>query len=209
MLWPSGARWWSCPSRADPRGSWNAGGRIRTPGVAACPGRAGAPGQRPRRATSAAERRRAARPAARYRKGPPSRLLFAEDVGTLGRIELELGRVDLGIALELGEAQHGGLAEVVGELHRLEALGIEAHAHALEAGLALARRRFQPLEPVFLAGIGKRERFLHAGAPGGRAADRSGGRGADRRRELAHGHLVQLAVVEPHAGAVPDDHLVG
>src|SRR3954449_12780326 len=29
------------------------------------------------------------------------RLLFAEDVGTLGRIELELGRVDLGIALEL------------------------------------------------------------------------------------------------------------
>ena len=36
------------------------------------------------------------------------------------------------------------LAEVVGELHRLQAVPAEAHAHALEAGLALARLGVEP-----------------------------------------------------------------
>src|SRR3954463_9626042 len=83
------------------------------------------------------ERRNRLRATEKVRRHRP---LFAEDVGTLGRIELELGRGDLGITLELGEAQLRRLAEIVGVLPRLEALGVEAHALSLEAGLALARR---------------------------------------------------------------------
>src|SRR5437764_9274391 len=136
---PSGARWSSCPSPAAPRGSSNAGGPTRRRGAAACPGRAGAPVPRPRRAFSAAARRRAARPVPLCRKGRRQPLFFAEDVGALGRLEAKLGGIDLRVALELGEAQHRVLAEIVGELHRLQAVRIETQAPVLETRLALRR----------------------------------------------------------------------
>src|SRR5207302_3126493 len=97
--------------------SAKAGGRRRRRGAAPGGGRAGHPVPRPRRAFSSAARRRATRQAPLCRKGRRRSLLFAEDVGALGWREAELGGIDLRVALELGEAQQRGLAEIVGELH--------------------------------------------------------------------------------------------
>src|SRR5437879_7586576 len=98
------------------------------------------------------------------------------------------------------------LAEVVGELHRLQAAVLaEAHAHALEARLALARLGLHPFKAVLLAGVGELERLLDAA----RAREQRRGRRAERALELAHRDLVQLPVVDPDTLAVADDHLVG
>src|SRR4029079_15690589 len=125
------------PTRADPTGSSNAAGPTRRRGAAACPPPGDALGRRPRRSPWAEDLRRAAQPARRCRRDRPS--LVAEYVRALRRIEAEFLRVDLRVALELREAQVRRLAEVVGELHRLQPVLAEAHAHALEAGVALAR----------------------------------------------------------------------
>src|SRR3954464_5078854 len=67
------------------------------------------------------------------------RSFFSKHVGALGRLEAELRRVHLGIAHEAREAQRRRLAEMVRELHRLDAGDPESHAHALESGLLVLR----------------------------------------------------------------------
>src|SRR5258708_11745708 len=83
----------------------------------------------------------------------PPALFFPEQVGALGRLEAELRRINLGIAYQPRESQQRGLAEVVGQLHGLDSGHAEAHSNALEPGLAFARLRLQPFEPVALAGV--------------------------------------------------------
>src|SRR3712207_3393501 len=118
MPWPSGARASSCPSPAVPTGSWSAACPIRRRGAAACPARGDGAGRRPRRAPSAAGLRRAGRRAPAFRRDPS---LLPEDVAAFGRLEAEFGLVDLGIALQVGEAEPRGLPEVVEEFHRAQA----------------------------------------------------------------------------------------
>src|SRR5688500_5698109 len=192
---------WSCPSPAGPTGSSSAACPTRRRAAAACPGRAGAAGRPRRRSTSGAAPRRAGRPAPRLRT---DRSLFAQDVRPLRRLEAEFRRIDAGIALQLAEAQRRGMAEVVQQLRRRDAVGAEAQAHQLEARVALFRPRLQPFHAVAAARVAQLEGLLHVA----RAGEQRGGRGAERARELAHRHLVEVAVVDPYALAVADDQLV-
>src|SRR5581483_4346424 len=141
----------------------------------------------------------------RFQRGFWRASFFPEDVGPLGRVEAELGGIDLRVAFELGKAQLRGLAEIVGELHRLQAARVEAEKHTLEARVALARLGLQPFEAVLFAGVGERERLLDAA----RTRQQRRRRRAERGGELPYRHLVELPVVDPDALAVTDDHLVG
>ena len=116
-------------------------------------------------------------------------------------------RVDLRVALEVGEAQARGLAEVSVSSIACRPSCAEAHAHALEAGVALLRLGFEPFQAVLRcpASLQRRSAFSMSLAAG----EQRRGRRAERRGELAHRDLVQVPVVDPHALAVADDHLVG
>ena len=95
-----------------------------------------------------------------------------------------------GLRDDLREAQHGGLAEVVDELHRLErALGPEADAHALEAGLAArAASPRSHSRPSRLPASDSSNAFATSADPASSAA----GVEPSAARELAHRDLVQV-----------------
>src|SRR5688572_19971060 len=133
-----------------------------------------------------------------------ARSRLAQHVGARRGLEAELAGIDLRVALEVREAQQRGLAEVIGELHRLQAIGAEAHAHPLEARLALAWPRLHPFQAVAAAALGELECLLDLGAA--RQQGRRGG--AERSGQLAHSDLVQIAVVDPDPLAVADDELI-
>src|SRR5258706_4220969 len=134
----------------------------------------------------------------------PAKKSFPKHVRPSGRAEAEGARVDLRVAHHVGKAQHRGLAEIVHQLHRLDAAGRHAEADTLEAGLLFARLRFQPFEAVLLAHFLQLERFLDVGGAGEQR--RRGG--AQHARNAPHGDLVQVGIVDPHTLAVADDDLL-
>src|SRR3954469_16606295 len=93
---------------------------------------------------------------------------------------------------------------MVGELHRLHARHVEAHADALEARLAVARPRFPPLESALLPRLRELERLLDVA----RAGEERRRRRAERLGKLSHSDLVEIAVVDPDALAIAHDQLV-
>src|SRR5688500_12188524 len=156
----------------------------------------------PTTSSSVRGRRRSASGAAgsRLRK----RSSFTDNVGAFGWAELEAFGRDLRVALKLAELDDGGLAELVVELHRFETALAHAEADALERRILRARRRFEPVEPAFGSGGFQRVDLLDLIAAG---EERRGTR-AKRAVELAHGHLVEILVIDPEARAVAHDRLL-
>src|SRR3569623_3302674 len=130
--------------------------------------------------------------------------LFAHHVDARRGFEVEQRRHELGIALQIGELQPCGLAEIIFEFHGAEIALIEAEAHALEAAVLLLGYEFHPFESVRLAVLsdGKTLVKVFAGTQQLRR------RVADRLVERLHRHLFEFYVVDPHLAAVGDDDLM-
>src|SRR3569833_3816034 len=130
--------------------------------------------------------------------------LFAHHVDARRWFEVEQRRHELGIALQIGELQPCGLAEIIFEFHGAEIALIEAEAHALEAAVLLLGCEFHPFEIVGLALLGDGETLVEILA-GSQQLRR---RVADRLVERLHRHLFEFDIVDPHLAAVGDDDLV-
>src|SRR3569623_1133834 len=130
--------------------------------------------------------------------------LFAHHVHAGRGLEIELRRHQFGIALQVGELQARGLAEVVFEFHRAQVALIEAEPHLFEAAVFLLGRELHPLEFARLAFLGDIEVLLKRLA----RAQQLRGRVAHGLVESLDRDLLELDVVNPHLVAVGDDQLV-
>src|SRR6266545_1825164 len=128
----------------------------------------------------------------------------ANDIGALGRGELEQVGSQLRVALELGEPDQCALTEIVEDLQRGQAGGIEAEADVAEARFLVSRRGAQPVEAVRRRQITPIERPLDVVLAG----EQCGRRRAQRLVVAAFDDLVQIRVVNPYALTVADEQLL-
>src|SRR5262245_51249874 len=85
-------------------------------------------------------------PAQKRAAGSSGGALVPEHVRPCRRSEGEQICCELRIALEFGKADHGDLAHVIVQLHRVERAALEAHADFAEHVLRIARIGLQPVE---------------------------------------------------------------
>src|SRR3569623_104746 len=130
--------------------------------------------------------------------------IFAPHVDARRGIEVEQRRHELGIALQVGELQPCGLADIIFEFDAAEIALIEAEAHALEAAVLLLGCELHPFEIVRLALLGDGETLVQIFA----RTQQLRRRVADRLVERLHRHLFEFDIVDPHLAAVGDDELV-
>src|SRR5690242_8931274 len=130
--------------------------------------------------------------------------LLPYDIRTLRGREAEGAGRKLRIALQVAEGQLGGLPEGVGQQHPARQVLREAQSNALELRVG----RFRCGVHVFEAALGatgdQREVLFERIV----AREQRRRRRPERRVELAHDHLVEVAVVDPDLVAVTDDQLV-
>src|SRR5437870_3279408 len=128
----------------------------------------------------------------------------ADDIGALGRGELEqLGR-ELRVALEMREPDRRTLPKVVEDLQRGQAGGIEAEADVAEARFLVFRGGAQPVEAVCCRQIVPIESPFHVVLAGEQCRRRR----AQRLVVATLNDLVQIRVVNPHPLAVADQQLL-
>src|SRR5689334_19489420 len=136
--------------------------------------------------------------------GPRSSILLSHHVRAFGRRELERIRRELRIAPDVAERELGGLPERVGQQHSTRQVVDESEPYALELRLGRLRRRVDVFDAAVRAAGNERKVVLESVVAGEKRRRRR----AERRIELAHDHLVQVAIVDPHLLAVADDQLI-
>src|SRR5690349_18282792 len=129
---------------------------------------------------------------------------FTDHVRAFGRREAKCLRRQFDVALDSRELDHGDLAELVAQFHRLQSALSEAQPDLLERGVFRLRHGLEPVEPFLVADSGKAVVLLDLVAS---CKERRRAR-AERPVEAAHRDLVEILVVEPDLLAIADDHLL-
>ena len=128
---------------------------------------------------------------------------LADNVGSRGGAEAEQAIRQWRVDFEFAQAQHGDLTERVMNLHAYRPVAGQPDLDALEARVAPPGAGLDELEAIGAAGILEVEVLVEI-----LSREQRGGAGSERRPDPLDGHLVEVRIVTPEAGAIADQQLL-